>query len=348
MRSDRVTAKKSARRAGLTYINGFEGGIKRLHSGKGFRYETARGGAVKSQRTLTRIEAIVIPPAWKDVWICTSASGHIQARGRDEAGRLQSIYHPKWQEYCSSQKYDGLLNFAKHLPKIRRRVMRDLKSSRQPTKSTVLAAIVKVLDIGHIRIGNVKYERERKSYGATTLKRRHAEVHGVRVSLDFPGKSGQRSEVEFESAPVAKVIRACEALKGQYLFSYLNEEGKLHKVTSTEVNEYLDEIAQADISAKDFRTWWGCTYALNEFLASYDDSSEIARKKSIVRAVTAASEELGNTKAVCRSSYIHSGMLAAAEDGKLTELLKSIRRSKKNVKGFSKAECMLVSLLGKL
>jgi DNA topoisomerase I len=340
--------KKLARRVGLIYVNDFESGIQRRRQGTGFVFLSVRGKAITSSRTLKRIEGLVIPPAWENVWICAKPNGHVQVRGRDPEGRLQCIYHPSWHDVSSSTKYDRLARFAQLLPSIRRTVRKDL-SKRKLTKRRVQAAIIRVLDKARIRIGNERYSKERDSRGATTLHRKHVDVEGVKVSLDFPGKSGQRQEVEFWDAKVAKVIRQCEEIRGQFLFSYQDEFGKPCSISSADVNAYLREIADESLSAKDFRTWWGSVAALQEFLETYDDSSATARRKSIVRAVASAANELGNTKAVCRKSYIHPGLIAAAETGKLASLIERISAdSTRSSRELSPTERAFAKLLPRL
>jgi DNA topoisomerase I len=339
--------KRRARKVGLLYVNPFERGIERRRHGKGFTYVSPSGKTVKSASTRKRIESLVIPPAWEDVWICPKSRGHIQAVGRDAAGRKQYIYHPRWVTVSSATKYDRMHLMAKLLPRIRRRVRKDLKG-RKLTRQRVLAAVVRLLDKAHIRIGNERYAEERGSRGATTLTAEHVEVERFTISLDFPGKSGRHQEIEISDPTVAKVIRQCEEINGQYLFCYGGDDGETCRIDSTDVNDYLGEIAGESITAKDFRTWWGSVIALSE-LADLDDSlSKTQRKRAIVAAVGIAADALGNTKTLCRKSYIHPGLLAAAETGELAKLVAKARQSNHSHHELTNDQALLAKILPRL
>lgn len=263
---------------------------------------------------------MAIPPAWGDVWICPQSNGHLQARGRDESGRLQYIYHERWQTISDGVKFDRLLRFAELLPRIRRRVRNDLNETSL-TKNRVLAAAVRLLDKTRVRIGNDRYAQERGTRGATTLGPEHVEVDKFTVSLDFPGKSKKRRTLEFTNEKVAKVIQKCQEIDGEYLFSYRTKDGDFDRIDSTDVNRYLEMFSGESVTAKDFRTWWGSVIALAELSDFPNGLSAAERKRLSVAAVDAAAEELGNTRAVCRQSYIHPGILAAAESGELSTLI---------------------------
>ena len=319
-------SKRRAAKAGLVYVNDFEAGYSRRKCGSGFTYLSSRGKTIKSTRTRNRIEALVIPPAWQDVWISSKTNGHIQARGVDDAGRTQYIYHPKWTAISQATKFDRMQMFAELLPRIRRRVRKDIKG-KSLTRKRVLACVVRLLDKAQIRVGNQRYTQERNSRGATTLASKHVDVDGTLVSLDFPGKSGKRQEVEISDAKVAAVIQKCEEVDGQFLFCYRDDHDEVATVHSADVNEYLRSIAGKNVSAKDFRTWWGSVVALAELSDMDPDASKTARKKATVAAVKATAAELGNTPAVCRSSYIHPAILAAAESGELPSLVHDAERS---------------------
>lgn len=326
-----IHCEQLACRGGLCYINRFDAGIVRQRCGKGFRYLLPSGRPARSPAILGRIEQLVIPPAWNEVWICARADGHIQAVGRDEQGRKQYIYHPRWHEISSSTKFERMQVMPRVLPRIRAQVREHLSGS-QLTKERVIAAVVRTIDKAHIRVGNEQYVKERDTRGATTLTADHVHVDHFTVSLDFPSKSGKRAEVEFTDRKVAKVIRQCEELSGQYLFSYLDAQGSLCQVTSSDVNKYLRSIANQPITAKDFRTWWGSVAALDvlaDVLAEPGaaEMSPTARKRAIVAAVRHASELLGNTMAVCRRSYIHPQILESFQAGTLAGELKRTRRA---------------------
>jgi DNA topoisomerase I len=339
--------RRHANRARLVYVDDFEKGLTRVRCGKGFTYRDARGRTITAERTRRRIEALAIPPAWEDVWICSRSNGHVQATGRDAAGRLQRIYHERWQAIAESTKFDRLILVAEQLPRIRRRVRRDL-DGRRPTRTRVLAAVVRTIDRGHVRVGNERSADEHGSHGATTLTSDDVAVSRFTISLDYPGKSGQRQEVEFTDAKVAKVIRQCEQLDGQFLFSYLDGDGEPHRVDSGDVNDYLRDITDESITAKDFRTWAGSVIALAELRDLDEEASRTERRKRVVAAVCAASEALGNTVAICRKSYVHPGLLAAAESGELPALVARARRSSRAVRELTADELLLARLLPKL
>lgn len=322
----RQRGKRRAKKVGLIYVNNFDLGIRRRRCGRGFVYLSPSGKKIRSLRHRQRIEALVIPPAWREVWICPKTTGHIQAVGFDDNGRKQYIYHPKWQAISSATKYDRMHLMAEVLPRVRRRIRRDL-NGRKLTKQRVLAAVVRLIDIAHLRIGNEQYTKQNGSCGATTLAPQHVEVHGFTISLEFPGKSGQHQAISFTDKQIAPVVRRCEEIDGQYLFCYRDDDGEYHAIESTDVNEYLRDVARESITAKDFRTWWGSVIALANLYEMArlgeiaPDSPVTKRKKAISAAVNATAKVLGNTKAVCRGSYIHPGILAAAESGELPLLI---------------------------
>lgn len=336
--------RRRAKKAGLYYVNDFDRGIQRRRCGRGFTYVGLTGKTITSGRTRERIESLVIPPAWEDVWICPKPNGHIQVRGKDEAGRTQYLYHEAWQAVSTTAKYDRLQMIAELLPRIRRRVRKDL-NRKGLHRQRVLAAVVRLLDKAHLRVGNEQYVRERGSRGATTLASKHVDVDGFQVSLDFPGKSDQRQKLEFRDRKIAKVIRQCAELNGQFLFSYANDQGKPARIDSTHVNDYLHEIAGEHVTAKDFRTWWGSVAALEALQGLPIESTEKERKQKAREAVTVAAEQLGNTRAVCRNSYIHPGLLAAAENGELPKMIKKAAAASAEEQELTQAENLLTALL---
>src|SRR5256714_4196519 len=251
---------EAAEEAGLQYVNDERPGYSRKAKGKDFEYLDTEGKTIRDEQRLLRVKRLAIPPAWTDVWICSSSSGHIQATGRDARGRKQYRYHERWREVRDENKFDRLTQFAKALPNIRRRVARDLKLPALPRRK-VLATIVRLLERTFIRIGNEEYARENKSFGLTTLKNRHVKVRGAEVRFRFRGKSKRPHEVDVTDRRVAKVIAKCQDLPGQDLFQYVDEDGEVQDVTSQDVNQYLREIAGEDFTAKDFRTWGGTVLA---------------------------------------------------------------------------------------
>lgn len=289
---------------GLRYSTNAEPGIRRKSARKGFAYFNDEGKRVTDTGTLARIKSLAIPPAWERVWICRDERGHLQATGRDARGRLQYRYHPRWREIRDAHKFDRMIGFARTLPAIRRRVKADLALPGLQRRR-VLATIVQLLETTCLRIGNERYAQENDSFGLTTLRNRHVKVHGPRVEFQFRGKSGKFHRTEVEDVRLARIIRRCRDLPGQSLFEYLDDEGGVQQVGSSDVNDYLREISGADITAKDFRTWAGTVFVANE----------LARREGpvgpshMVAAVRQAAQRLGNTPAICRKSYVHPHVL---------------------------------------
>lgn len=323
-RSDSIRA---ARQAGLRYVNAFEPGFRRRRCGRGFMYFGRNGRRLSAQRTLTRIQSLAIPPAWEDVWISPWPRGHIQAVGKDAAGRRQYVYHADWEAVRTATKFERMRRFGELLPRIRRRVRADL-NREELSHRRVLAAVTRLLDKGRIRVGNHEYTREHGSHGATTLEDDHVEVRGLTVSLEFPGKGGKLRVVELNDEKLAHTIRQCEEIAGQFLFCYQDHDGRPRNVDSTALNRYLDGIAGDErVTAKDFRTWWGTVMVLAD-LHPLDPAALDRRDKArhLRAAIESAAEALGNTAAVCRSSYVHPGVIAAFEAGKLRTLIARIEQ----------------------
>jgi DNA topoisomerase-1 len=303
-------AKESAQAAGLRYVSDAKPGIRRVKAGKGFRYTDADGKAVRDKETLGRIRSLVIPPAWTDVWICTIANGHLQATGRDARRRKQSRYHPKWREVRDETKYERLAQFAEALPGIRARVKQDLARVGL-SREKVLATIVSLMEQTHIRVGNAEYAKENGSYGLTTMRNKHVEVKGSEVTFSFRGKSKVQHTVSLRDRRLARIIQQCEEIPGYELFQYLDEEGAPHTIDSTDVNEYLREIAGQHFTAKDFRTWAGSVLACDALREIGPFESETQAKKNVVEAIKRVAAELGNTPSVCRKCYVHPAVLEA-------------------------------------
>jgi DNA topoisomerase-1 len=311
--------ESSAREAGLRYVSDRESGFARRRRGKGYQYVDADGGALSSEQ-VKRIEALAIPPAWTDVWICRSPNGHLQATGRDARGRKQYRYHPRWTEVRDETKYHRLLAFAGSLPRIRRRVEKDM-SRKALSRERVIATVVHLLDTTNIRVGNDEYARDNKSFGLTTMRERHVELDGSHITFRFRGKSGKMHDVELTDPRAARVLKRCEELPGQELFQYVDGEGEVVDIDSDDVNGYIQDVAGGDFTAKDFRTWSGtvlAAWALQE-LGEFDSKTQA--KRQVAAAVKSVSEELGNTPAVCRRCYVHPEVLDAHLDGALRDVL---------------------------
>jgi DNA topoisomerase-1 len=302
----------------------------RRSRGKSFAYSRPSGQALRDDRALARIRSLAIPPAWKDVWICTSPNGHLQATGRDARGRKQYRYHARWREAQDQHKYERIVAFAKALPKIRRTLSRHLRKRGLP-RAKVLAATVKLLETTLIRVGNDEYARDNHSFGLTTMHDKHVKLRGATIRFDFRGKHGIEHEIDLKDRALAAIVHACRDLPGQELFQYLDEGGEVRDVGSGDVNDYLREISGQDFTAKDFRTWAGTALAARALQEFQDFDSTAAAKRNITRAIERVAERLGNTQAICRKSYVHPAIIEAYMDRSLVKTLK--RRAEKELRG---------------
>ena len=309
---------EAADEAGLRYSNPDRPGIRRHRAAGSFRYVAPDGEPI-SKDDRTRIQRLVIPPAWTDVWISTDPRGHLQATGRDAKGRKQYRYHERFRAIRDETKYERMLDFAHALPKIRARVDADLRSSKL-TRERVLATIVRLLELTLIRVGNEEYAKENASYGLTTLREKHVEVDGSLVRFRFKGKSGKTHDVGIRDRRVARVIRALQELPGQDLFTYVDGGGEVKPLRSDDVNEYLREISGDDFTAKDFRTWAGTVLAATALASMRAVKNEVHAKKNVAQAVARVASRLGNTPAVCRKCYIHPEIVDAYIAGDLAAL----------------------------
>jgi DNA topoisomerase-1 len=335
------TPPHSARVAGLRYACDEAPGLRRLRSGKGFRYVTSNGRTVRDEKTLMRIRRLAIPPAWTDVWIAKDPHAHLQATGRDARGRKQYRYHPRWREVRHQTKYSRLVPFARALPNLRRRVATDLRSLTL-SRDKVLAAVVELLGKTFIRVGNTEYARTNKSFGLTTLNDGHVKIRGAQLRFEFRGKSGIRQAITFSDVRLATIVKKCQDLPGQKLFQYIDDTGRRRGVTSADVNAYLKEATGADFTAKDFRTWAGTLLAA---LALREEPHEVSGRKAksvILRAIERVALHLGNTPSVCRTCYIHPYVIEAYSDGTLADKLAPPRR---RIRGLSPDENAVLALL---
>jgi DNA topoisomerase-1 len=298
--------------AGLRHSSDDSPGIRRRPRGKGFSYRNDNGQTVSSQAERERLANLAIPPAYRDVWICPSPHGHLQATGRDARGRKQYLYHPDWRTARDETKFSRMVAFGSALPRLRAKVARDLAQPAGDTltQPAVMAALVRLLDTTLARVGNDEYARTNKSYGLTTLRKRHAALNGEKLRLKFRGKSGVEHEVALKDKRVARIVQRCHALPGQALFKYLDDAGQLHSVGSAEVNDYMRAASGGDFTAKDFRTWHASAMALALFV-QLDDTAREAITATVANGLIAdVAQLLGNTVAVCRKSYIHPEVLA--------------------------------------
>src|SRR5690606_27556326 len=301
---------ESARQAGLRYVSDEMPGITRRRRGKGFSYHDPAGRIIRDKTTLARIRSLAIPPAWTAVWICPHERGHLQATGRDDRGRKQFRYHPRWHAVREETKFNRMLDFARALPGIRRTVHRHLRRRGLP-REKVLAAVVALLEKTLIRIGNEEYARTNDHYGLTTLQDDHVEVRRGVVRFAFTGKSGINRQVDLDDPLLARIVSHCQDLPGEDLFQYVDADGNGVDVTSGDVNDYLRQISGQDFTAKDFRTWAGTVLAAAALRELNPFDSQAQAKKNIVQAVQRVAQCLGNTPSVCRRCYIHPEVFRA-------------------------------------
>jgi DNA topoisomerase-1 len=335
----------AAREAGLRYVDPSHPGIRRIRRGRGFVYVDADGKRITNERTLSRIRAVVIPPAWTNVWISPAANGHIQAVGRDARGRLQYRYHPLWAQTRDATKYARTLAFARALPRLRRRVGRDLRRSGLPREKVVAAAIL-LLDQTLARVGNEAYARTNRSFGVTTLRDRHARVRGSELKLMYRGKGGRQYSVGVRDKRLARIVRACQELPGQRLFQYLDEDGNIQGIDSGDINVYLREVMGDDFSAKDFRTWAGTVLAAGA-LREVGPMRNV--RAGLNSAVGEVARDLGNTATVCRNCYIHPRIIESYLDGSLARAAEqaSTGNATAAVRGLHADEQMVLALLSR-
>jgi DNA topoisomerase-1 len=279
-------------------------GITRRRRGRGFEYVRIDGTRVRDRGTLNRIAELGIPPAWKDVWICTEANGHIQATGIDDAGRKQYLYHDAWRTRRDQQKFDDMTEFAAALRRLRRRIDTDLHA-KEPTRERVLAGAVRLLDLGFFRIGSERYAEENRSYGLATVRKKHVTLNGGSIMFDYRAKGGKRHRRELADPELLPLVRQLKQRRGggEELLAY-RENRRWRDVTSTDINGYIKAVTGGDYSAKDFRTWNATVLAAVALANEEEAKTTAARKRAVARAVKTVAGYLDNTPAVCRSSYI--------------------------------------------
>lgn len=307
----------SAQEAGLIHVSDQKPGIVRERYKEGFRYRGKDGVLIADERILNRLRKLAIPPAYQQVWICPHPDGHIQATGRDARGRKQYRYHVRWRTVRDTSKYDRMQAFGLRLPAIRRRVERDLRLPGLP-REKVLAVILRLLETTLIRVGNDEYARDNGSFGLTTLRNRHVDIAGSRLRFSFVGKSGIRHEAGVDDARLVRIIRRCMELPGQELFQYLDDNGERRTLGSADVNDYLRNAADAEFTAKDYRTWAGSVMAYRALCKPPGKSAgELPTARRVVEVIKDIAGGLGNTPAVCRKCYVHPAVLDAYMDGRL-------------------------------
>lgn len=315
-----VPTAEVAEEAGLIYVHDNIPGITRKPTDLGFEYFSPNGEKIEDPALLERIRKLAIPPAYTHVWICPFENCHLQATGRDARGRKQYRYHPKWLDLSNSNKFAHMVAFGESLPLVREQVDNDLCKKGLP-REKVLATVVWFLEKSLIRVGNEEYARQNKSYGLTTMKMRHCKVEGSVIEFRFNGKRGIKHDIQVADRRMARIVKKIQELPGQELFQYMDQEGHTHTVTSSDVNTYLREITGQDFTAKDFRTWAATVMALVELSHCCEFATKREAKSAITKAMTLVSEQLGNTPAICRKSYVHPGVVDSFLTGSLETFL---------------------------
>ncbi|MDP1634652.1 MAG: DNA topoisomerase IB [Gallionellaceae bacterium] len=305
---------RTATLAGLHYVTDGLAGISRRRSGTGWSYKDEAGARIGDPVARRRFNDLVIPPAWKDVWICPDPDGHIQVTARDALGRKQYRYHPLYRTARDASKFRHMLEFSEVLPALRERVERDLRASPQ-SRRQLLATVVWLLDKTLIRVGNDEYAKENHSYGLTTMLKKHAKVTGAMLSFSFRGKSGVEHVVAVDDPRLARIVQRSRDTHGQEIFQYLDADGQRKPILSDDVNDYLREVSGRDITAKDFRTWGGTMVAALALRTMGAAASPTEAEHNIVQALEAVAVRLGNTRAVCRKYYVHPALLIAYQLG---------------------------------
>jgi DNA topoisomerase-1 len=332
-----VGAIESAELAGLRYVSDRTPGITRRRSGKGFTYLDAERKPIRDRRLLRRIKALVLPPAWNDVWVCPLPDGHIQASARDAKGRKQYRYHARWRQIRDESKFDRMIAFGEALTALRARVDRDLAQSGLP-RTKLLATVARLLELTLIRVGNEEYVRANESYGLTTMRERHVKVSGSTLRFRFRGKSGKQHEIAVTDRRLAGIVKRCQAIPGHELFQYIDDDGQQQSIGSSDVNAYLRDCTGQEFTAKDFRTWGGTLLAAQALRSSDRGSSEADAKRCVVDAIKMVAKRLGNTPATCRKHYVHPVVIEAFMSGRLGQLEVS-------AEAFSAEETALLGLL---
>ncbi len=335
---------KAAALAGLRYVEPGTNGLRRVRRGRGFRVLDARGRAVRDAARMRRIRKLAIPPAWRDVWICASPRGHVQATGRDARGRKQYRYHARWRAVRDGAKYDHVVDFARRLPSLRACTARDMRAPGL-SRRKVVAAVVRLLEATLIRVGNEEYARQNRSFGLTTLRARHASVAGSRLEFRFRGKSARNHVVRVSDPRLGRIVKRCQELPGQALFQYLDERGLRRSVGSSDVNAYLREATQSDFTAKDFRTWAGTVLAARALAEMPPARSRRQGARSVARAIESVATRLGNTPAICRRCYVHPAVIEAYLDGSLPEALRSPAATGFDRRGLPPVEAGVLALV---
>ena len=339
---------ESAQEAGLRYVSDTMPGITRKRAGTGFTYVGPDGRRLTDRKTIARIRSLAIPPAYTDVWICPYPDGHIQATGRDARGRKQYRYHPSWREIRDVTKFERMLDFSRALPAIRERVSKDMAKPGL-SREKVLATVVNLLECTGIRVGNDEYARTNRSFGLTTLRDHHVEISGSKLRFQFRGKSGKVHDVVLTDRRLARIVARCQAIPGETLFQYEDENGVRQTVDSADVNAYLREITGQDFTAKDFRTWGGTLLAVAALRELGPAATQREGKSLVLRAIDRVAERLNNTRAVCRKYYVHPAVFETYLAGTMLNALENgtVKAAAEAAAGLRDDEQAVVRLLTK-
>ena len=311
--------RKAATRAGLRYVTDGFSGITRKRAGSGWAYFEPDGTRIRDPAKRRRLDGLAIPPAWTDVWICPDPDGHIQVTARDARGRKQYRYHADYRAARDRSKFRRMIEFSEALPRLREKIERDLRAA-ELSRRQIIATVICLLDRTLIRVGNDEYARQNRSFGLTTLRRRHVEVKGTILRFSFRGKSGIEHDVSIADRRLARIVQRCQDLPGAEIFQYVDAFGRRQTVSSDDVNERLRVMSGRDITAKDFRTWGGTMHAAIALRAMGPAASRREADRNIVRAIDLVAERLGNTRAVCRKYYVHPALIEAYLLGRTAKL----------------------------
>jgi DNA topoisomerase-1 len=341
-----IEPREASRAAGLRYVSDEAPGIRRQRRGESFTYKDADGRTVRDRATLKRIKSLAVPPAWTDVWVCPLANGHLQATGRDQRGRKQYRYHPRWRQVRDEHKFSRMIAFGRALPMIRERVERDLARPGLG-REKVLATVVRLLEMTLIRVGNEEYVRENRSFGLTTLRTQHVDVDGTTIKFEFRAKSGKMQSIKLRDRRLARIVKACIEMPGKELFQYIDEAGERRTIDSADVNEYLREISGDEFTAKDFRTWAGTVLAALALQELQSADTQSAAKRNVTQAIERVAAKLGNTPAICRKCYVHPEVIGCYLEGSLVGLLteKVSGKLRNDLEGLDAAEATVLAFL---
>lgn len=334
---------KAAKKADLIYTLDADLNIERVRKKDSFEY-FKNGSKIKEKKTLERIKSLVIPPGWEKVRICSKENGHIQVIGTDAKGRKQYIYHPHWTNFRNQTKFFKMAAFGKILPKIREQVDKDLDLPKMPQRK-VLALVIRLMEETHIRIGNHCYAKKNKSYGLSTLRSRHLKTSKNKMKFHFIGKRGKEHSVSVRNKKLIKLVNKCEEIPGWQIFKYYDENGEKRSIDSGMVNDYIHEISGEIFSAKDFRTWSGTKIYFETLKDLGYTSEEKENKKNIISALDVTAEALGNTRSICRGSYVHPQVTRLYETGEIVPFFEKVDRKRSTKPHISQTEEVLLELI---